>query len=96
MKQDGDIVVVIRGECRFVLKYTPKEINLEIGDQVERRLQNGDYVLLNRQPTLHKGSMLAHKIIRRPGKTIRLNLAVTGSFNADFDVSFTYPVFSMY
>jgi DNA-directed RNA polymerase beta' subunit len=85
LKRDNQIHVIIRGDCRFRLKYMTKDIPIKIGDQVERQLQDGDYVLLNRQPTLHKGSMLAHKIIRRPGKTIRLNLAVTGSFNADFD-----------
>lgn len=58
---------------------------LEIGDVAHRRLMDGDYVFLDRQPSLHKGSMLAKKIIRRPGKTIRLNLATTATFNADFD-----------
>jgi DNA-directed RNA polymerase II subunit RPB1 len=58
---------------------------LEIGDVAHRRLQDGDIVYLNRQPSLHKTSMLAKRVIRRPGKTIRMNLATTGSFNADFD-----------
>jgi len=55
------------------------------GDIVERKLQNGDILLLNRQPTLHKGSMIAQKVVIRPLKTIRMNLAITKSFNADFD-----------
>jgi DNA-directed RNA polymerase II subunit RPB1 len=46
---------------------------------------DGDILLLNRQPTLHKGSMIAQKIRIIPGKTIRLNLATTKTFNADFD-----------
>jgi DNA-directed RNA polymerase beta' subunit len=62
-----------------------KYITLNIGDIVERKLVNGDIVLLNRQPTLHKGSMLAQEIIIRDCKTIRLNLAITKTFNADFD-----------
>ena len=62
-----------------------KEIVLEIGDTVERFLQNGDIVLLNRQPTLWKGSMLAQKVVIKPHKTIRFNLAICNSLNGDFD-----------
>ena len=58
---------------------------MEIGDIVERKLMNGDILLLNRQPTLHRGSMIAQKVKILPGKTIRLNLAITTTFNADFD-----------
>jgi hypothetical protein len=64
---------------------TKKVFKLEVGDQIERHLQNGDQVLFNRQPTLHRGSMLAKKVVRRPGKTLRFNLASTKSFNADYD-----------
>lgn len=63
----------------------PKFFVLEMGDVVERKLQDGDVLLLNRQPTLHKGSMMAFKVRIRSGKTIRMNLAITKSFNADFD-----------
>ena len=52
---------------------------------MERQLKDDDIVLLNRQPTLHKGSMLAQRIKIIPGKTIRMNLAITKTFNADFD-----------
>lgn len=62
-----------------------KKFKIEIGDIVERKLQDGDILLLNRQPTLHRGSMIAQKVRIIPGKTIRLNLAITTSFNADFD-----------
>lgn len=62
-----------------------KVFDLEIGDIVERHLMDGDILLLNRQPTLHRGSMIAQRIKIMNGKTIRLNLAVTSSFNADFD-----------
>lgn len=62
-----------------------KKFNLKIGDVVERHLQDGDIVLLNRQPTLHKGSMLAFEIVIKPYKTFRINLATTKTFNADFD-----------
>ena len=62
-----------------------REFRLELGDVVDRHLINGDIVLFNRQPTLHKASMLAKRIVIRPCKTFRFNLAATKSFNADFD-----------
>ena len=58
---------------------------LKIGDIVERKLVNGDIILMNRQPTLHRGSMISQKIKILKEKTFRLNLAITSSFNADFD-----------
>jgi DNA-directed RNA polymerase beta' subunit len=64
---------------------TKKKITLKLGDVVHRHLKDGDTVLLNRQPTLHKGSMLAMKIRVMPGKTFKFNLATTKTFNADFD-----------
>jgi DNA-directed RNA polymerase beta' subunit len=62
-----------------------RDYPLEIGMVVNRRLQDGDIVLLNRQPTLHKGSMLAMEVLIRKHRTIRMNLAICKSFNADFD-----------
>lgn len=46
----------------IVLKYRKKSIRLTFGDVVERHCIDGDYVLFNRQPTLHKPSMMGHKI----------------------------------
>ena len=58
---------------------------LEYGDTVDRHLRNGDYVLFNRQPSLHRSSMMAHRVRVMPFNTFRLNVMVTPSFNADFD-----------
>ena len=58
---------------------------LEIGDIVIRHLRDGDYVLINRQPTLHKMSMMGHKVHILPGSSFRLNVNVTEPYNADFD-----------
>ncbi|AGO82278.1 RNA polymerase rbp1 [Pandoravirus dulcis] len=58
---------------------------LQIGWSVERHLRAGDAVVMNRQPSLHMGSMLMHKVVPMPGRTMRFNLAVTGTYNADFD-----------
>ncbi|KAL5518423.1 RPO21_1 [Sanghuangporus vaninii] len=52
---------------------------------VERHLKNGDYVLFNRQPSLHKMSMMCHRVRLMPYSTFRLNLSVTPPYNADFD-----------
>jgi len=60
-----------------------KNFKLEIGDIVHQKLVDGNYLLVNRQPTLHKGSMMASKIKIYDGSTIRLPLSVTGSYNAD-------------
>lgn len=67
------------------LRHANRPYELQLGWIVERKLQNGDPVLINRQPTLHRGSMMAMRAKIMSGRTIRLNLAVTSSFNADFD-----------
>ena len=59
--------------------------NLQIGDVVERHLEDGDIVLFNRQPSLHKLSILSHYVKVRPSRTFRLNECVCNPYNADFD-----------
>jgi DNA-directed RNA polymerase subunit A' len=58
---------------------------LEPGYIVERHLRDGDIVLLNRQPSLHRMSIMAHRVRVMPFKTFRLNLCVCPPYNADFD-----------
>ena len=58
---------------------------LRFGDIVHRHLNDGDYVLFNRQPSLHKMSMMCHKVIIMPYQTFRLNVLDTPPYNADFD-----------
>lgn len=67
------------------IKIPGNTFQIEVGMVVNRLLEDGDWVLLNRQPTLHRGSMLAVKIIIRPYRTIRMNLSICKTFNADFD-----------
>lgn len=62
-----------------------KDFALQIGDVIDRQLQDGDWTIFNRQPTLWKGSMRAKKVKIRPGLTFRFSLASTQAFNADFD-----------
>jgi len=52
---------------------------------VERHVINGDYVIFNRQPSLHKMSMMGHRVRVLPFSTFRLNLSCTTPYNADFD-----------
>lgn len=59
--------------------------NLRIGDVVERHIEDGDVVLFNRQPSLHRLSILSHYAKIRPWRTFRLNECVCTPYNADFD-----------
>ncbi|KAL0949316.1 hypothetical protein HGRIS_009392 [Hohenbuehelia grisea] len=57
-----------------------------VNKKVYRHLRDGDVLLLNRQPTLHKPSMMAHKArVLQGEKTIRMHYANCNSYNADFD-----------
>ena len=58
---------------------------LEEGCTVERQMIDGDIVLFNRQPSLHRMSMMAHTVRIMKHKTFRLNLCVCPPYNADFD-----------
>ncbi|KOS19462.1 DNA-directed RNA polymerase III subunit RPC1 [Escovopsis weberi] len=59
--------------------------DLRIGDVVERHVEDGDIVLFNRQPSLHKLSIMSHLVKVRPWRTFRLNECVCTPYNADFD-----------
>lgn len=75
-----------KGYRTIRLKNLDKEkIVLKFGDIIDRHLRNGDYVLFNRQPSLHKMSMMAHKVRVMPYDTFRLNVCCTPSYNADYD-----------
>ncbi|MBW2981306.1 DNA-directed RNA polymerase subunit A' [Candidatus Woesearchaeota archaeon] len=58
---------------------------IKVGYAVERHLMDGDIAIFNRQPSLHRMSMMCHRIKVLPGKTFRLNPAVCAPYNADFD-----------
>ncbi|GBG86864.1 hypothetical protein CBR_g42147 [Chara braunii] len=72
-----------RLDLRFLKKSSDR--HLELGYKVERHLNDGDVVLFNRQPSLHKMSIMGHRIRIMPYSTFRLNLSVTSPYNADFD-----------
>lgn len=75
---------VIKGTKKFSLEFT-NAVKLDYGDVVERHLIDGDRILFNRQPSLHKHSMMSHKVKVMPYDTFRLNVCVTSPYNADFD-----------
>ena len=63
-----------------------KNIVLQEGDIVHRHMLDGDFVLFNRQPTLHRMSMMGHIVkVLHHGDTFRMNVSVTKPYNADFD-----------
>ncbi|OLL22690.1 DNA-directed RNA polymerase II subunit rpb1 [Neolecta irregularis DAH-3] len=72
---------------RIDLRYHKRagEIPLQYGWRVERHIVDGDVIIFNRQPSLHKMSMMGHRIRVMPYSTFRLNLSVTSPYNADFD-----------
>ena len=69
------------------LRYVDRNsLKLENGDIVHRHMMNGDAILFNRQPTLHRMSMMCHIAKIMPvGDTFRMNVGDTKPYNADFD-----------
>ena len=74
---------------QITLRYADREnvaAQLQNGDIVHRHMMNGDGILFNRQPTLHRMSMMCHiAVIMEKGDTFRMNVADTKPYNADFD-----------
>jgi DNA-directed RNA polymerase subunit A' len=75
------------GRRKKITELNKEEIAKELapGYIVERHIKDGDISLFNRQPSLHRMSMMAHKVKVMPFKTFRLNTAVCPPYNADFD-----------
>jgi DNA-directed RNA polymerase subunit A' len=59
--------------------------NMKVGWSIERHIMDGDIAIFNRQPSLHRISMMAHGVRVLPGKTFRLNPVTVSPYNADFD-----------
>jgi len=76
---------VQRADGRIIsLKHVnTKTIQLYEGDVVNRHMLDGDPVLFNRQPSLHRMSMMCHRVRVLPYSTFRLNVSVTKPYNAD-------------
>lgn len=78
IREDGN-----RIDLRFIKNKS--DLALKCGWIVERHLRDDDLVLFNRQPSLHKMSIMAHRVRVLDWSTFRLNLSVTAPYNADFD-----------
>ncbi|EIE19808.1 beta and beta-prime subunits of DNA dependent RNA-polymerase [Coccomyxa subellipsoidea C-169] len=84
----ANFVLVAKDGARKSLKYGDRRrtaAELKIGDVVERHLRDGDIVLFNRQPSLHRMSIMAHRARIMPWRTFRFNECVCNPYNADFD-----------
>ena len=86
-KYPGAKILERKNGEQISLRYVDREsITLEIGDIVHRQMLDGDPVLFNRQPTLHRMSMMCHIArIMEVGDTFRMNVGDTKPYNADFD-----------
>ncbi len=83
----ANYVIKPNGRRKTITDETKDEILEELSEEyiVERHLINGDVALFNRQPSLHRMSMMCHQVKVLPGNTFRLNPAVCNPYNADFD-----------
>jgi DNA-directed RNA polymerase subunit A' len=75
------------GKRKRVTDETKEQLLEEIqpGYVVERHIMDGDVAIFNRQPSLHRMSMMCHRVKVLPGRTFRMNPAVCHPYNADFD-----------
>lgn len=81
----GAKYIIKTGGSKMDIRYAKNINNLENGWIVERHLMDGDVIIFNRQPSLHKMSIMAHYVKVLDHSTFRLNLAVCSPYNADFD-----------
>ena len=78
-RPDGRRLKVTEKNCEELAE------KIEPGWEVARHLIDGDIVIFNRQPSLHRMSIMAHEVVVMPYKTFRLNTVVCPPYNADFD-----------
>lgn len=87
--EDGRVNTVIKelpnGQKQQIMVEYAKDIELVVGDTVLRYIQDGDLLEINRQPTLHKQSMVGGRAKILPGSHFRISLTITPPLNADFD-----------
>jgi DNA-directed RNA polymerase subunit A' len=85
----GALYIVRPDQRRVRLEFVTERDSLadaiEPSFVVERHIRDGDIVLFNRQPSLHRMSIMAHTVRVLPYKTFRLNPCVCPPYNADFD-----------
>jgi DNA-directed RNA polymerase subunit A' len=91
LERDGYPMVIniigLDGKRKRILGTNKEDLLKELkpGYILERQLQDGDIALFNRQPSLHRISIMAHRVKVLPGKTFRITYPATAPYNADFD-----------
>lgn len=87
LKDKVSYLLTEKGLRKIVTPENKEEIaeQLTEGMTIKRKLQDGDVVIFNRQPTLHRVSMMGHYAKILPGRTFRLNPISCDPYNADFD-----------
>ncbi|MBI2676077.1 MAG: DNA-directed RNA polymerase subunit A' [Candidatus Aenigmarchaeota archaeon] len=87
--KEGLVNYVTRPDGRKikVTEDNKKEVaeNISLGWSIDRQLMDSDVVIFNRQPSLHRPSIMAHRVRVMPGKAFRINPSVCFPYNADFD-----------
>jgi DNA-directed RNA polymerase subunit A' len=78
-REDGRRLKVTEKNCEELAE------KVQPGWEVSRHLIDGDIIIFNRQPSLHRMSIMAHEVVVMPYKTFRLNTTVCPPYNADFD-----------
>lgn len=83
----ANYVIRTDGKRKKITEDLKEEICAELqpGYKVERHLRDGDVVLFNRHPTLHKQGLMAHYVKVLPDKTFKLHPASAQPYNADYD-----------
>ncbi len=83
----ANYVIRIDGKKKKITAELKEELCAEIqpGYRIERHLRDGDIVLFNRHPSLHKQSLMAHFVRVLPNRTFRLHPAAAAPYNADYD-----------
>ena len=83
----ANYVIRTDGKRKRITEELKEEICAEIqpGYKVERHLRDGDFVLFNRHPTLHKQGLMSHRVKVLPNRTFRLHPASAEPYNADYD-----------
>jgi DNA-directed RNA polymerase subunit A' len=88
-KHPGTLYVIRPDQKRIRLEFVQDRTfiaeGIEPGYIIERHLKDGDIALFNRQPSLHRMSIMAHRVKVLPYKTFRMHLTVCPPYNADFD-----------
>ncbi|CAM9308504.1 unnamed protein product, partial [Sphacelaria rigidula] len=87
LEHPGARYIVRHDGVRVDLRYVRNKnsLTLQYGYAVERHLRDDDIIIFNRQPSLHKMSIMGHRVKVLDWSTFRMNLSVTSPYNADFD-----------